>query len=216
MVVPDTACMTDSPTKWHGRPWWQFVGVLVAAAALLVAVLQLVSTPDDKPPPAAAPQPVATTPAPVTPVPAAASSAPAVSAPAAAEGAVRWQNSIAFHEEFATQTDLDQVPPRTTTVDEEGDIKAGGLNGIETAKGPVSDYDQSGRIAEWTGDGRPDFAACKERALAGGGKEVEDVRKGTVLCVLTDKGNIARLTITQVIKFDGYEADTVVWNANAG
>ncbi|MEV6635696.1 hypothetical protein AB0M54_33590 [Actinoplanes sp. NPDC051470] len=207
--------MTDSPTKWHGRPWWQFVGVLVAAAALLVAVLQLLSTPDDKPPSAAAPQPVPTTPAPATPAPAA-TSVPAVSAPAAAEGSVRWQNSISFREEFATQTDLDQAPPRTTTVDEEGDIAAGGLNGIETAKGPVSDYDQSGRIAEWTGDRRPDFADCKERALAGGGKEVKDVRKGTVLCVLTDKGNIARLTITQVIKFDGYEADTVVWNANAG
>lgn len=88
MVVPDTAYMTDSPTKWHGRSWWQFVGVLVAAAG-------------------------------------------------------------------------------------------------------------------------------RDRALAGGGTEVADVRRGTVLCVATDKGNIARLTITRVIKFKGFEADTVVWNANA-
>lgn len=209
MVVPDTACMTDSSTKWHGRSWWQFVGVLVAVAALVVAVLQLVATPGDKPPPAAAPAaaPTITT----APVPAPVSSAPASMTP---EGTVRWEGPVTFREEFSTSTDLDKMPPRTTTVDEEGDIHAGGLNSMEEAKGPVTDYDQGSRIAEWSEDRTPDFAACRERAL-GGGTEVADVRRGTVLCVATDKGNIARLTITGVIKFKGFKADTVVWNANA-
>jgi hypothetical protein len=56
--------------------------------------------------------------------------------------------------------------------------------------------------------------ACRDRALAGG-TEVADVRRGTVLCVATDQGNIARLTITGVIKFKGFQTETVVWNANA-
>jgi hypothetical protein len=210
MVVPDTAYMTDSPTKWHGRSWWQFVGVLVAAAALVVAILQLVATPDDKPSPAAAPAAAPTTTN--LPVPAPVSSALASGTP---EGTIRWQGPVTFREEFATSTDLDTVSPRTTTVDAEGDVHAGGLNSMEEAKGPVTDYDQGSRIAEWSGDGTPDFADCRDRALAGGGTEVADVRRGTVLCVATDKGNIARLTITRVIKFKGFEADTVVWNANA-
>lgn len=189
---------------------WQFVGVLVAAAALVVAILQLVATPGDKPPSVAAPAAALTMT--TTPVPAPVSSAPASGTP---EGTTRWQGLVTFREEFDTSTDLDKVPPRTTTVDEEGDVHAGGVNAMEEAKGPVTDYDQGSRIAEWTGDGRPDFAACPDRALAGGGTEVADVRRGTVLCVATDKGNIARLTITRVIKFKGFEAETVVWNANA-
>lgn len=219
MLVPDTAGMTDPSTRWHGRPWWQFVGVLVAAAALVVAVLQMVSTRDEKAPPAAAPQAVttATGAAPPTTPTAPASSTPATGeSPAAAEGTVRWEDTITFQEQENTSTDLDQVPPRATDVDEEGDIHAGGLSSMEETKGSVSDYDQHSRIAEWTGGKAPTFADCKERALAGGGSEVRDVRKNTVLCVLTDKGNIARLTITKVIKFEGYDAKTVVWNANAG
>ena len=136
-------------------------------------------------------------------------------ASATTEGTARWQGLVTFRQEFDTSTDLDKVPPRTTTVDEEGDVHAGGVSGMEQAKGPVTEYDQGSRIAEWTGTGTPDFAACRERALAGGGTEVADVRQGTVLCVATDKGNIARLTITGVIKFKGFEADTVGWNANA-
>jgi hypothetical protein len=216
--------MSDASAKWHGRPWWQFVGVLVAVAALVVAVLQLVSTPST--PPAAAPPAAVstTTPASATPTtpPAAPSSANPADGPEQAdgsegpEGAERWRGPVTFTEEFATSTDLDQKPPRTTDVDADGDIQAGGVNSMLDTKGPVTDYDKSSRIAEWTEGGVPVFAKCKERALAGGGKEVDDVRKGTVLCVLTDKGNIARLVITRVIKFEGFDADAVVWTANAG
>ncbi|MFG1603712.1 hypothetical protein [Actinoplanes sp. NPDC049265] len=208
--------MSDPSARWHGRPWWQFVGVLVAVAALVVAVLQLVSTPPSTPPAAAPPAAVtagATT-APVTPTTPPAAPSPSAAAPA--EGTERWRGPITFTEEFATSTDLDQKSPRTTDIDADGDIQAGGVSSMLDTKGPVTDYDRSSRIAEWTDGGTPTFADCKDRALAGGGKEVADVRKGTVLCVLTDKGNIARLTITKVIKFAGFDADTVVWNANAG
>ncbi|NMO52850.1 hypothetical protein HH310_16835 [Actinoplanes sp. TBRC 11911] len=208
--------MTDSAAKWHGRPWWQFVGVLLAAAALVVAILQLVATPGDSPPPLAAPVSVsAATPVASASVPGTPAAVPVTSAATSAppEGTVRWQGPITFRAEFDTSTDLDKVPPRSTTVDEEGDVHAGGVNAMEETQGPVTDYDQGSRIAEWTGDGRPEFAACRDRALAGGSTEVTDVHRGTVLCVATDKGNVARLTITRVIKFKGFEADAVVWNA---
>ena len=92
------------------------------------------ATPGDKPPPAAAPAaaPTITT----TPVPAPASSALASGTP---EGTIRWQGPVTFREEFGTSTDLDKVSPRTTTVDEEGDVHAGGVNAMEEAKGPVTE-----------------------------------------------------------------------------
>jgi hypothetical protein len=213
MNVIDTAFMSDLPTKWHGRPWWQFVGVLVAVAALVVAIIQLMAAPGDEPPPATA---ASATPITPTTVPATVATSAAVSvssAPASgpSEGTTRWQKPVTVQQEFDTSVDLDPVPPRTTTVDEEGDVTASSM--LDTY-GRVTDYDQSSRVAEWKGDGKPDFAACRERALAGGGDEVDNVRRGTVLCVETDEGNVARLTITEVIKFKGFEADTVVWNAN--
>jgi len=156
--------------------------VILTAVGVVVAVLQLVATPD------------AATPAPAgggDSVPSAAMSSvqqpssipPSASTPPPAAGIVPWQGKISFAEVFDTSTDLDLVPPRATQADGDGDIHAGGTSGMLETEGWVTDYDGSSLIAEWDEGGKPDFTACRERALSSGSNEVREVRKGTSLCV---------------------------------
>jgi hypothetical protein len=108
---------------------------------------------------------------------------PSASTPPPAAGIVRWRGKISFAEVFDTSTDLDLVPPRATQADGDGDIHAGGTSGMLETEGWVTDYDGSSLIAEWDEGGKPDFTACRERALSSGSNEVREVRKGTSLCV---------------------------------
>ena len=170
----------SSPQRWYARTWWQVVGVVLTALGVVVAVLQLIATPD-------APTPVgggdSVPSAAVSSVQQPSSIPPSASSPPPAAGVVRWQGRISFAEAFDISTDLDLMPPRPTQADGDGDIHAGGTSGMLETEGWVTDYDGSSLIAEWDEGGKPDFTACRERALSSGSNEVREVRKGTSLCV---------------------------------
>jgi hypothetical protein len=200
----------DEPARWHSKQWWQAVGGVAAVAALVVAIVQFMvggngASPAAQPVVSNTPSASATSASAVTP----AATPTATAGPAA--GSVAWQGQITFVQQASTSTDLDVFPPRRTDVDADGDLKAGGVNAMMDKYGPVTDYDGLGAIAEWTGSGKPTFAQCRDAADAGGVDEIEQVRVGTILCVRTDKNRIASLRIVAVIKFDGFRADTVIW-----
>lgn len=84
---------------------------------------------------------------------------------------------------------------------------------MDSDSGSLVDYDGSSLVARWTGEGIPDYAQCRETALAQGGQEVGEVRTGTVLCVKTARGRIARLEVVEVKKFESFRTNTTVWEA---
>jgi hypothetical protein len=210
--------MTNLPTKrtpLHAWRWWTALGVV---ATIILGVFQIFVScrqGGERDPQSTAPgsptEVHATRDGQSSPAAAATTTgtAPASSPPV---GVQRWSGSITFTEGEHSAFDLDQIPPRRTNIDDEGDINAGGLSSMMDTYGQVSNYRQTSRIAMWTGSGLPDFASCRETALAKGTNEIDNVRAGTVLCVETSEQRYARIQIVKVVKFSGYEAQAVVWN----
>jgi hypothetical protein len=219
MTTPPPTPPTPPPTTpVHAWRWWTALGVV---ATIVLGVLQIaVACRQDRqqdPQSATLGSPTQVAPAPggqsssATPAATTPGAAPASPPPA---GTQRWRGTITFIEGERSAFDLDLFPPRHTDIDDEGDINAGGLSSMMDTYGWVSNYRQTSRIAVWTGGAAlPDFAACRETALARGANEVGNVRAGTVLCVETSEHRYARIEIIKVLKFSGYNANAVVWNA---
>jgi hypothetical protein len=74
-------------------------------------------------------------------------------------------------------------------------------------------YAGDGPLAEWDGNGSPDAAACLEAVQTVATARV-DPRRGSILCVGTNGGRVARLEITQA-EYSGIRFSVLVWNINS-
>lgn len=159
-----------------------------------------VVTPDATPAPtgpAAAPAPSE------EPLPDSSEPPPAASSGA---GAVRWQGDLRV---AARGPQLDGDPPQMSDYDRDVALMALGPPYIlysDSVFNPTN-------LAVWDGPGVPDRRQCFERVSTQGMNQVE-VEKGTVLCLRTGGGRIARLTVTSVSADynEGVLARTTVWS----
>lgn len=137
------------------------------------------------------------------------STPPTTNEPGAA-GDVRWQGSVTLEEtSSSSRTDLDLKPPTRAGDEADGDVYNSCC--MVSDSGIVSANSGSSLVAKWTGDGLPDFNQCRETALAQGGDQVPNVKRGWILCVKTGEDRIARLEVVEVVGFSSIRADTVVW-----
>ncbi|WP_281154671.1 hypothetical protein [Streptomyces sp. HYC2] len=96
---------------------------------------------------------------------------------------------------------LDVVPPKSDS------------SHFDVSLGLVSPPQIDGSLALWTGSGMPNRQQCSDLLSTQGMQRVE-VKKGTVVCLQTEEGRIAVLTITSTSNdFDtGEMAQVTVWS----
>jgi hypothetical protein len=190
--------------------WLTFGGTILAA--LIAGVFTLVaargSGGDSGPTPAAAGRSTTQTVA-TTGTAGAATTPPGTTTPAVADAEIRWQNQLAMQSTInSDRMDLDALPPRLVQ-GSKGDLDALSVTDDATLGRAV---EGDATVAQFTGNGAPAFAVCRDTALAQGVAEVRGVAAGAVLCVKTTEGRIARLTVK---KIDGRSHtitfDALVW-----
>jgi pyruvate/2-oxoglutarate dehydrogenase complex dihydrolipoamide acyltransferase (E2) component len=202
---------TEKPDHTRLSIWLTFIGTILAA---LIAGIFALLTADHGDKPAAAPttagQPPAATTAAATPT-AAPRSSPAATT-AAAGAPVAWSGRVTVKYLAADETvDLDQVPARSAgNSSGAGDVAVTIVGEAQTDLWRPSFANS--RLAPWSGDGTPEFAQCRDAALAEGVEEVKAVREHAVLCVHTTEDRTARLTVRAIDAKQGtVRFDALVW-----
>jgi serine/threonine protein kinase len=128
---------------------------------------------------------------------------------------IQWYGAVRF---AAAGINLDTVPPAAVTATPGPGTGSSGGNGTdveESAPGPsskLSTSDPSARnLARWTGAFAPNPRQCGDLIAAQGVWQLP-AAVGDVICVRTDQGRIAVLTInTFPHDFSGVEANAIVW-----
>ncbi|MDR7273350.1 hypothetical protein [Catenuloplanes atrovinosus] len=201
--------MSESPQNRGLALWLPFAGVILAA--VITGVFALVAARDNDAPDAAVATSPPAPPAAVT-TPAAATTTGASPTPGSTPAGTELFNApITFQAGSDSETDLDGDAPKRTPDDEDNDILL--EPDMREDAGDLSDFDGSALIAKWDGDGTPGYEQCRQAAANQGITTVEDVRKGTVLCVRTSEGRIVRMIATDYQKFHSMTFDTVMWSA---
>ncbi|MFI5845506.1 hypothetical protein ACIA8K_37965 [Catenuloplanes sp. NPDC051500] len=205
--------MAENPSLRGLALWLPFLGVILAA--VITGVFALLASGGGTSNAGAPSTTAGTTPAStVTAGPAAAppASSPATTPSGAAEIPTEQFNRKITLQAGATDDamDLDTVPPQLSEEDADNDVLL--ETDMRESVGDVADFDGGARIAKWKGDGVPDYAQCQDAAATQGIRIVENVKKGTVLCVRTSEGRTARLTVSSFEEFHSMTFDTVVWS----
>ncbi|MEU5086165.1 hypothetical protein [Streptomyces sp. NPDC021356] len=132
---------------------------------------------------------------------------------ASSGSAEQWQGTLAVSAEGGKE--LDGGHPVQSS--------ASSLAGPDISVGTLGDgmraFTGSGAIELWKGSGgEPGEAACAETADAGGEPYGVKLRQGTVLCLRTDEGRVARLKVTRLPQdfMSAVEFEAVVWKAADG
>ncbi|MEU1374499.1 hypothetical protein ABZ442_12610 [Streptomyces triculaminicus] len=163
-------------------------------------------------PPGAASSPSAAGLATAVPAPAQNGAGPTPSgAVAAPADAVQWTGAVRISE---TGPRLDAVPPTTEKYGLDirlGLISPPRLFGADMASSTTN-------LAEWKGPGKPTRKACADLVSSQGTGQFGEVKEGTVICVRTNGGRIAVLTVTSISdSFSaGVMADAIVWSQVSG
>ncbi|MFC8370756.1 MULTISPECIES: hypothetical protein [unclassified Streptomyces] len=122
--------------------------------------------------------------------------------------AEQWRGTLVLG--LQSPKELDSDPPSTPGLFGGGDISIGLLDSWQVMPG-------IGRtVTQWTGDGRtPGHADCAEATDAG--SSTAPASSGTVLCVRTDEGRVARLVVTKLSEgvLTSVEMDAVIWEPSA-
>jgi hypothetical protein len=139
------------------------------------------------------------------------SNSPAQESPRVAEPAEQWQGTLLL--DTSGGKDLDGARPTTVnsfTVD--GDIALGLMGDGWQVMAPGG-----GAVSQWKGDGKPPGQAACAESVDTTGSPYAPVSLGTVLCVRTDGGRIARLQVTKLPEdyTFGVQFDAVVWRLAA-
>ncbi|MFJ4152780.1 hypothetical protein ACIP10_35125 [Streptomyces galbus] len=106
--------------------------------------------------------------------------------------------------------ELDVVPPKLSDANPSPDIVIAPFDPTHIDAYSVVNEP---RLALWTGSTMPNRQECSDLLSTQGGTRVE-VKKGTVVCVRTDEGRVAVLTITSTSSDDdtGDTAQVTVWS----
>ncbi|MER8090640.1 hypothetical protein ABTZ57_37560 [Streptomyces sp. NPDC094048] len=106
--------------------------------------------------------------------------------------------------------DLDVVPPKFGIVDPDPDVV---IAPFDPSHIDAYSVVNEPRLALWTGSTMPNRQDCSDLLSTQGGTRVE-VKKGTVVCVRTDAGRIAVLTVTSTSDDSdtGDTAQVTVWS----
>jgi hypothetical protein len=130
-----------------------------------------------------------------------------------AGSAVRWSGRlVASTSGLSDAVELDTKPPQS--VDDtagQGDLSVGRLSAgrFDLRKAALG---RPSSFAVWDGAGTPELPQCQEAAVARGVTELAAVETGAVLCVRTNEGRFARLTVQKVDAQGGAVTfDAVVW-----
>lgn len=189
--------------------WLTFAGTIIAA--IIGGVFALVAAGRDDPEPPAAgaqrPAPQQTT----------AGNAPATTTGAVAgtgaAGTVRWSGQVvASTSGLSDAVELDTRPPRSLDdTGSAGDLSVGrlGAGRFDLSKAALG---LPSSFAVWDAAGTPEMPQCQEAAQARGVPQLAGVEVGAVLCVRTNEGRTARLTVRKVDAQAGAVTfDAVVW-----
>ncbi|MFB7600216.1 hypothetical protein [Streptomyces sp. NPDC056160] len=131
---------------------------------------------------------------------------------ASSGSAVQWQGTLAVSSAGGKELDGSHPVQSSSSSLAGPDISVGTLDGMRAFTG-------SGAIELWKGSGgEPGEAACAETADAGGEPYGVKLRQGTVLCLRTDEGRVARLKVTGLPQdfMSAVEFEAVVWKAADG
>ncbi|MET9802619.1 hypothetical protein [Streptomyces sp. NPDC006368] len=133
------------------------------------------------------------------------STAPGTASPAGSDP-VHWENAVRITEMGPT---LDTKPPRLVTYGR--DLHLALVYPPQVAES--DSLNNPSNLAVWPGPGVPGRKQCLDLVSAQG-IAMTEVKKGTVLCVRTGGGRIARLTVTTASNDPtvGVEARTTVWS----
>jgi len=191
--------------------WLTFAGTVLAAVIGGIFALLAAGAGKSDPPATAAPQPAQRTTGPAAPAPATGATSPAA---VEAGAPVRWSGRlVASSGGLNDAVDLDARPPRSLDdTAREGDLSVHGVVTGEfdlrtAALGAPSSF------ALWEGAGAPDVEQCRDAASAQGVTEASDIENGAVVCVLTNKDRIARLTVQKIsTQQDTVTFDAVIWD----
>ncbi|MEU5712196.1 MULTISPECIES: hypothetical protein [Streptomyces] len=106
--------------------------------------------------------------------------------------------------------DLDVVPPKIGLGDPDPDVV---IAPFDPSHIDAYSVVNEPRLALWTGSAMPNRRDCSDLLSTQGGTRVE-VKKGTVVCVRTDAGRIAVLTVTSTSDDSdtGDRAQATVWS----
>ncbi|MFI9203537.1 hypothetical protein [Streptomyces sp. NPDC053048] len=126
------------------------------------------------------------------------------------EDAVQWTGTVRLAEQGPK---LDAVPPTMERYTR--DVRLGLVSKPPRLSGSDS-LDNETNLAVWQGRGKPSRKECADLVSTQGMKFAE-VSKGTVLCVRTNGGRMAALTVTATSESftTGVMADAVVWSETA-
>lgn len=145
------------------------------------------------------------------PVPAQNGSGSTPSGAAAPADAVQWTGAVRIAE---TGPKLDAVPPTTERYGLDirlGMVSPPRLFGADMASSTTN-------LAEWKGPGKPTRKACADLVASQGLWQFGEVKEGTVICVRTNGGRTAVLTVTSISDSfgTGVMADAIVWSQVSG
>ncbi|HLV71736.1 MAG TPA: hypothetical protein VKY91_03045 [Vulgatibacteraceae bacterium] len=195
------------------RPWWfaALAGGVVVVALVGLTLLVATSGDDGEDPQAAAsPSREPATPSAAAPAAPPATAVPSPGAPdsaAPARPVKRWSGELTLNGP-RTRRDLDTVPPRASTRAGEPDIRGDWLKTLVEAE-------SGALVALMKPESRPGALACRDAAASTGSDETDPVDTGDVVCVLTARGTVARLVITdasQTSTSPTITADVVIWS----